>query len=149
MHYFRIPELVASTGRVRSKSRSMSKPMLNMKMFEAELRPSRHVFCEELQRSGDPFGLFELWLGKARKAEPNDPNVITLATVDDSGLPDVRMTLLNSYTWVGYRIVPLQMEFWINQPSRPHKRLLLSAPHLVERGRKASSVHNLKSFEYT
>ena len=42
----------------------------------------------------DPFGLFQEWLADAEKAEPNDPNAMSLATVDEEGLPDVRMVLL-------------------------------------------------------
>jgi pyridoxamine 5'-phosphate oxidase len=43
----------------------------------------------------DPFALFELWLAEARESEINDPNAMSLATVDADGLPDVRMVLLN------------------------------------------------------
>lgn len=42
----------------------------------------------------DPFALARAWLAEAEKVEPNDPNAIALATVDASGLPDVRMVLL-------------------------------------------------------
>ena len=52
-----------------------------------------------MDRSGifageDPFDLARAWLAEAEKAEPNDPNAIALATVDPSGLPNVRMVLL-------------------------------------------------------
>lgn len=42
----------------------------------------------------DPFEIAQSWLGAAEGAEPNDPNAIALATVDDTGLPNVRMVLL-------------------------------------------------------
>jgi pyridoxamine 5'-phosphate oxidase len=45
----------------------------------------------------DPFLLFSEWLAEATKSEPNDPNAIALATVDESGLPDVRMVLLKGF----------------------------------------------------
>jgi pyridoxamine 5'-phosphate oxidase len=41
----------------------------------------------------DPFALFEFWLEEARATEINDPEAMTLATVDQSGLPDARMVL--------------------------------------------------------
>lgn len=44
----------------------------------------------------DPFAVFEEWFALARDAEPNDPHAMALATVDDDGLPDVRMVLLNA-----------------------------------------------------
>jgi pyridoxine/pyridoxamine 5'-phosphate oxidase len=37
----------------------------------------------------DPFGLFADWLKDAEKSESNDPNAMSLATVDEEGLPDV------------------------------------------------------------
>lgn len=42
----------------------------------------------------DPFALARAWLAEAEQAETNDPSAIALATVDDTGLPDVRMVLL-------------------------------------------------------
>jgi pyridoxamine 5'-phosphate oxidase len=41
-----------------------------------------------------PFALFEQWFSEAGKSEPNDPNAMSLATVDADGMPDVRMVLL-------------------------------------------------------
>lgn len=42
----------------------------------------------------DPFALARRWLAEAEAEEPNDPNAIALATVDETGLPNVRMVLL-------------------------------------------------------
>jgi len=42
----------------------------------------------------DPFALFAEWMTEAVAKEPNDANAMALATVDASGLPDVRMVLL-------------------------------------------------------
>ena len=44
----------------------------------------------------DPFQLFAEWLADAEKSEPNDPNGMALATVDEEGLPNVRMVLLKN-----------------------------------------------------
>jgi pyridoxamine 5'-phosphate oxidase len=41
----------------------------------------------------DPVALFELWLDEATRSEINDPEAMALATVDEEGLPDVRMVL--------------------------------------------------------
>lgn len=43
---------------------------------------------------GDPFALARAWLTEAEASEPNDPNAIALATVDEAGMPNVRMVLL-------------------------------------------------------
>jgi pyridoxamine 5'-phosphate oxidase len=51
---------------------------------------------------GDPFGLFADWFEEAKKSEPNDPNGMALATVDDEGLPNVRMVLMKDYDQRGF-----------------------------------------------
>lgn len=42
----------------------------------------------------DPFELARRWLGDAETNEVNDPNAMALATVDSSGMPNVRIVLL-------------------------------------------------------
>lgn len=42
----------------------------------------------------DPFRIFTEWFVEARSAEINDPDAMALATVDDAGMPNVRMVLL-------------------------------------------------------
>jgi pyridoxamine 5'-phosphate oxidase len=42
----------------------------------------------------EPFALFVDWFGEASSSEPNDPNAMALATVDESGMPNVRTVLL-------------------------------------------------------
>jgi pyridoxamine 5'-phosphate oxidase len=50
----------------------------------------------------DPFGLFAEWLKEAVGKEPNDANAMALATVDEAGLPDVRMVLLKDVDPAGF-----------------------------------------------
>lgn len=47
-----------------------------------------------LLTADNPLELFANWLADATAKEPNDPNAMALATVDENGLPDVRMVLL-------------------------------------------------------
>jgi pyridoxamine 5'-phosphate oxidase len=69
-----------------------------------------------MDRSGifagdDPFAIARAWLAEAEPAEPNDPNAIALATVDEAGLPNVRMVLLKD-------IEPAAFVFYTNYTSR-------------------------------
>ena len=50
----------------------------------------------------DPFELFGQWLAEAEKSEPNDPNAMSLATVDSEGRPSVRMVLLKGFDAEGF-----------------------------------------------
>ena len=55
-------------------------------------------FTEE----NEPFALFGHWLKEAEASEINDPNAVALATVDEGGLPDVRMVLLKDFDERGF-----------------------------------------------
>jgi pyridoxamine 5'-phosphate oxidase len=50
----------------------------------------------------DPFALFAEWMKDAEKSEPNDPNAMALSTVDEEGLPNVRMVLLKDFDDKGF-----------------------------------------------
>jgi pyridoxamine 5'-phosphate oxidase len=50
----------------------------------------------------DPFALFGEWFRDALAKEPNDGNAMALATVDEAGLPDVRMVLLKDVDAAGF-----------------------------------------------
>ena len=50
----------------------------------------------------DPFALFEAWFAEATTHEPNDPNAFALATVDASGMPNVRILLLKGLDAQGH-----------------------------------------------
>jgi pyridoxamine 5'-phosphate oxidase len=64
----------------------------------------------------DPFALFGEWLQAANSSEPNDPNAMALATVDASGMPDVRMVLLKGFDASGF-------VFYTNLESRKGEEL--------------------------
>ncbi|CAN7564456.1 pyridoxamine 5'-phosphate oxidase [Phyllobacterium sp. LjRoot231] len=57
---------------------------------------------DDFTEKSEPFALFEEWLAEASKTEPNDPNAMALATVDEDGLPDVRMVLLKGFDSQGF-----------------------------------------------
>lgn len=50
----------------------------------------------------DPFGLFDQWMTDAKASEPEDPNALSLATVDADGMPNVRMVLLKDFDERGF-----------------------------------------------
>lgn len=50
----------------------------------------------------DPFALFEEWFALAQESEPNDPHAAAVATVDEAGMPDVRVVLINARDSRGY-----------------------------------------------
>jgi pyridoxamine 5'-phosphate oxidase len=80
-------------------------------MSENELRSGD--FTEE----NEPYSLFETWLKEAEAAEVNDPNALALATVDEHGMPNVRMVLLKGFDRDGF-------VFYTNLESRKGRELL-------------------------
>ena len=71
----------------------------------------------------DPFDLFGEWLQEAEKTEPNDPNAMALATVDERGAPSLRMVLLKGHGPDGF-------VFYTNLESRKGQELLQN-PHVA------------------
>jgi len=49
-----------------------------------------------------PFDLFERWMKEAEAREVNDANAMALATVDEHGMPNVRMVLLKGQDGRGF-----------------------------------------------
>lgn len=78
----------------------------------------------------EPFDLFGQWLMDARGKEPNDPNAMTVATVDADGMPDARMVLLKDFDRQGF-------VFYTNTESAKGRQIL--------EARKAALLFHWKS----
>ncbi len=78
----------------------------------------------------DPFGLFAEWFEDAKKSETNDPDAMALSTVDDEGLPNVRMVLMKDYDEKGF-------VFYTNFESQKGQEILATG--------KAAAVFHWKS----
>jgi pyridoxamine 5'-phosphate oxidase len=85
--------------------------------------------------AGEPFTLFETWFSEAAKHEINDPNGMAVATVDDTGMPNVRMVLLKGLDPEGQ--VARGFVFYTNFESAKGRELLAS--------RKAALLFHWKS----
>jgi pyridoxamine 5'-phosphate oxidase len=56
----------------------------------------------DLETSTNPFMLFGEWFEAARTHEINDANAMTLATIDEYGLPNARIVLLKDFAQSGF-----------------------------------------------
>ena len=45
----------------------------------------------------NPYVLFNEWLKLAEASEPNDPTAMSVASVDETGMPNVRMVLMRRH----------------------------------------------------
>ena len=50
----------------------------------------------------NPIEVFNKWLNLAENSEPNDPSAMSLATVDETGMPNVRMVLMRRFDDRGF-----------------------------------------------
>ncbi len=74
-------------------------------------------FTQTEPTASAPFDLFALWLADAEKSEPNDPNAMSVATVDSQGIPNVRILLLKGFDVSGF-------VFYTNFESKKGRELL-------------------------
>ncbi|MBX9772887.1 MAG: pyridoxamine 5'-phosphate oxidase [Xanthobacteraceae bacterium] len=56
----------------------------------------------DFTEADEPLRLFATWFEEAQRSEPSDASAMTLATVDDVGLPDARMVLLKGFDERGF-----------------------------------------------
>jgi len=56
----------------------------------------------DFTEADEPFRLFATWMQDATASEPADPNAMALATVDEDGLPNVRLVLLKGFDERGF-----------------------------------------------
>ena len=92
--------------------------------------PPSELTTGDFSGAEEPFRLFSQWMRDAEAKEPNDPNAMALATVDATGLPDVRMVLLKGFDEAGF-------VFYTNFESKKGIELLAS--------RKAALLFHWKS----
>ena len=56
----------------------------------------------DFTEAAEPLRLFAAWFAEAKRAEPVNPDAMTLATVDPDGMPNARMVLLKGFDERGF-----------------------------------------------
>jgi pyridoxamine 5'-phosphate oxidase len=85
----------------------------------SDTAPIRHppwLTTGDFADAEEPLRLFAAWFEEAKRTEPADPDAMALATVDDDGLPNVRMVLLKGFDERGF-------VFYSNQGSQKGREL--------------------------
>lgn len=80
-------------------------------------KPHNELTSGDFTEAGEPWALLNAWMKEAEASEPEDPNAMQLATVDEDGLPDVRTVLLKSFDNQGF-------VFYTNTESNKGRQLL-------------------------
>ncbi|WP_274533518.1 pyridoxamine 5'-phosphate oxidase [Polycladidibacter stylochi] len=63
-------------------------------MTQQTNNPENKFTNDYFEKVNAPYELFQEWMVDAQKKEVNDPNAMALSTVDDQGMPNIRMVLL-------------------------------------------------------
>lgn len=95
----------------------MSRPDAHAKPKVAVNMTDNQLITSDFTVQNEPFALFAEWLKDATQAEINDPNALALATVDETGMPNVRMVLLKGFDDNGF-------VFYTNFESRKGQEIL-------------------------
>lgn len=87
-----------------------------MKPDTPSMKHPIQLTSDDFTAADDPFSLFAAWFSEASRSEPADPDAMALATIDDDGLPDVRIVLLKGFGPDGF-------VFYTNYQSRKGREL--------------------------
>jgi pyridoxamine 5'-phosphate oxidase len=90
-------------------------------------RPHLEDKIMHIDAGTDPYTLFQTWYDEAVASEINDPDAMAIASVDESGMPSVRMVLLKEWGVDGFA-------FYTNYESRKSAELLTT-------GKAAFCIH--------
>lgn len=56
----------------------------------------------DFSEADEPLDMFAQWFAEAKAHEINDPNAMAIASVDETGMPNVRMVLMNGFDPAGH-----------------------------------------------
>lgn len=79
--------------------------------------PPSELTTGDFSGAEEPIRLFADWLRDAEAKEINDPNAMAVASIDETGMPDVRMVLLKGFDEAGF-------VFYTNFESKKGRELL-------------------------
>jgi pyridoxamine 5'-phosphate oxidase len=68
----------------------------------APIQHPNRLTSGDFTQADEPLRLFADWLAEATRSEPSDPTAMTLATVDQDGLPNARLVLLKGFDEQGF-----------------------------------------------
>ena len=96
-------EQMARLGQAMQQRRGIAAPAVSLGEAVAALRKDYgQAVLDESMVAGDPFVQFNQWFEQALKADVNEPNAMSVASVDERGRPSSRIVLIKQYDARGF-----------------------------------------------
>ena len=135
------PEQMAQLGRAMQTRRGIAAPASTGDTVASLRKDYGQATLSEDEVAEDPIVQFNSWFEQALKAEVNEPNAMSLATVDERGRPSSRIVLIKQYDARGFT-------WYTNYDSQkghelhanPHAALLFFWPELERQIRIEGTV---------
>ena len=93
---------MAQLGQAMQLRRGIAVPVATGDAVAALRKDYGQATLDENAVADDPFELFNSWFEQALKAEVNEPNAMSVATVDERGRPTSRIVLIKQYDARGF-----------------------------------------------
>ena len=96
-------EQMARLGQAMQQRRGIAAPAVSLGEAVAALRKDYgQAVLDESMVAEDPFVQFNQWFEQALKADVNEPNAMSVASVDERGRPSSRIVLIKQYDARGF-----------------------------------------------
>ncbi|MBC7684047.1 MAG: pyridoxamine 5'-phosphate oxidase [Bdellovibrionales bacterium] len=115
------PAQMAQLGQAMQARRGIAPPPLTGDAVASLRKDYGQATLSEHEVADDPIVQFNSWFEQALKAEVNEPNAMSLATVDGRGMPSSRIVLIKQYDARGFT--------WYTNYDSQKGRELLANPH--------------------
>ena len=135
------PEQMTTLGQAMQMRRGIAVPVSTGDAVASLRKDYGQATLNENDVADDPFVQFNAWFEQALKAEVNEPNAMSVATVDERGCPTSRIVLIKQYD-------PRGFTWYTNYESQkgrqlqhnPHAALLFFWPELERQIRIEGTV---------
>ena len=139
---------MAQLGRAMQLRRGIAVPVSTGDAVAGLRKDYGQATLDENAVADDPFVQFNSWFEQALKAEVNEPNAMSVATVDPQGRPSSRIVLIKQYDARGFTwYTNYESQKGRQLAANPHAALLFFWPELERQVRIEGRVEHTSSEE--
>ena len=142
------PQQMAQLGQAMQVRRGIAEPAGSDDALAGLRKDYGQATLSEHDVAHDPFVQFDTWFEQALKAEVNEPNAMSVATVDPDGKPTSRIVLIKQYDPRGFTwYTNYESQKGRQLQANPHAALLFFWPELERQIRIEGRVERTSAEE--